>query len=81
MRRGRPRAASSCLLALWGGELVLDDLRNGTHGALLDAIAAGDARIFIHSLNSAVHDFQNLLRARVNADAAADAIVSFDDWM
>ena len=63
------------------GKLVFHDLRDGAHGALLHAIAAGDARIFIHSLNGAVHDFQNLLRARVNADAATDALVSFDDWM
>ena len=81
MRRGRPRAASSCLLDLWGGELVLDDLRNGTHGALLDAVAAGDARLLVHGLRNAVDDLQHLLGARVNADAAADALVSFNNWM
>ena len=63
------------------GKLVFHDLRDGAHGALLDAVAARDASILVHSFNGAINDLQDLLRACVNADAATDALVSFDDWM
>lgn len=61
--------------------LVLDDLGDGTHRALLDAVAACDAAVLVHDLGGAVDDLENLLRASVNANAATDAIVSFNDWM
>ncbi len=61
--------------------LILDDLRDSAHGAFLNAIPAGDAGILIHGLSRTIHYLENLLGACVNADAAADALVSFDYWM
>ena len=62
-----------------GTILVFDDLRDGAHRALLDAVAASDARLLVHDLGSAADHFQDLLRASVDADAATDALISFDN--
>ena len=35
------------------GRLVLDDLGDRTHGALLDAVAARDAGVLVHDLSDA----------------------------
>ena len=59
-------------------KLVLDNLGDSAHRALLDAIAAGDAGVLVDSLGNTVDDLENLLRACVNANAAADALISFD---
>ena len=64
-----------------GLELVLDDLGDGAHRALLDAIAAGDAGFLVHDLDGAADDLEDFLRAGVNADAATDALISFDNRM
>ena len=56
-----------------GTILVFDDLRDGAHRALLDAVTASDARLLVHDLGSAADHFQDLLRASVDADAATDA--------
>ena len=61
--------------------LVLGDLGDGAHGAFLDALAAADAGLFVHGLGNAVGNFQDLLRARVHADAAANALVGIDYGM
>ena len=76
----RPEAAArvrsaDCL------RLVLDDFGDGAHGAFLNAVATSDAAVLVHDLGGAVDDLENLLRASVNANAATDAIVSFNDWM
>ena len=61
--------------------LVLDDLLDAAHRALLKAIAAGDACFLVHNLANAVYNLDALLRARVDADAAADALVGIDHGM
>ena len=55
--------------------LVLHDFRDGTHRALFHTVTASDAGVFIDHDDGAVNDFENVLRAGVNADAAADAFV------
>ena len=60
---------------------VLDDLRDGAHGALLDAVPACDACVLVHVLRYPIDDLEDVLRASVYADAATDALVSFNDWM
>lgn len=64
-----------------GEELVLGNLGDSTHGALLDAVAATDASILVDSLSNAVHDVDNALRASVGADAAANALVRINNRM
>ena len=63
------------------GRLVLDDLGDRTHGALLDAVATSDASFLVHGVGNAIDDLEHFLGARVNADAAADALVSFNYGM
>ena len=62
-------------------ELVLDDLRDGAHGALLDAVAAGDAGVFVLNGGDAADDLEDLLRAGIYADTATDALIGFNDGM
>jgi hypothetical protein len=59
-------------------ELSLDDLGEATHGALLEAVAASNACLFVDYFADTVHDFQNALGASVDADTAADALFRFD---
>ena len=47
-------------------------------GALFQAVAAGDAGILVGDHAHAAVDFQNFLRARVDANAATDAIIRAD---
>ena len=61
------------------GRLVLDDLGDRTHGALLDAVAARDARIFVHDLGDAADNLEHFLRAGIDADAATDALIGLDN--
>ena len=61
--------------------LVFGNLRDGAHGAFLEAFAAADASILVHDLSRAGGNFENLLRAGVDADAAAYAVVSVDNRM
>ena len=70
---------NAMLRVFW--KLVLDDLGDGAHGAFLDAVAAGDAAVLVDDLGGAVDDLENLLRASIDANAATDAVVSFNDWM
>jgi len=53
--------------------LVFLNLGDSTHRALLEAVAASDASILVHNLENAIDNFDNLLRARVDADSATDA--------
>lgn len=62
-------------------QLVLDNLGDSAHGALLDAVTASDASILAHNLSDPIDNLENLLRASINADAATDAIVSLNDRM
>ena len=41
------------------GRLVLDDLGDRTHGALLDAVAARDAGVLVHDLSDAADHFEH----------------------
>ena len=59
--------------------LLLDDLGDGAHGALLDALAAGHAGLFVHDRAGAADDLENLLGARIAANAATDALISIDN--
>ena len=61
------------------GRLVLDDLGDRTHGALLDAVAARDAGVLVHDLSDAADHFEHFLRAGIDADAATDALIGFDN--
>ena len=61
--------------------LILDDLGDGAHGALLDAVTTSDASILVGNLDDTADNFQNAFRAGINADAAADALISFDNRM
>ena len=61
------------------GRLVLDDLGDRTHGALLDAVAARDASILVHNVGLAADNLEHFLRAGVDADAATDALIGFDN--
>ena len=61
------------------GRLVLDDLGDRTHGALLDAVAARDAGVLVHDLSDAAAHFEHFLRAGIDADAATDALIGFDN--
>ena len=68
----------------WGDvmeELVFGNLRYGAHGALLEAFAACDASVFVHNFGNAARNFENLLRACINADAATNAFVGIDNGM
>ena len=62
-------------------ELVFSNLGDSAHGALLDAVAATDAGVFVYSVNNAANYFQNALRASVDANAATNAFVSYDNRM
>lgn len=79
MKKGAPKRALKNLKRR--KRLVLNDLRNSTHRALLHAVTTGDARVFVHGFGGAVYHLKNLLRARINADTATDAFVRFNDWM
>ena len=59
----------------------LNELGDGAHRAFLDAVAARNAVVVVHGRGNAVDHFENLLGARVNADAAADALVGVDNGM
>ena len=61
--------------------LVLDDLGDCAHRALFDAVATGDAGVLVYNLGDAVDNLEDVLRARINADTTADAIVSLNNWM
>ena len=61
--------------------LVFDNLGDRAHGAFLDAIAARDAGILVDDLDDTADYFKNLLRARINANPAADALIGFDNRM
>jgi hypothetical protein len=61
--------------------LLFGNLRDGAHGALLKAIAARDASLFIRNFDDTAGYFQNLLRAGIDADSAADAFVGIDNRM
>lgn len=61
--------------------LVFGDLRDGAHGAFLEALAACDAGIFVHDLGDTAGNFQNLLRASVDANTAADALIGGNNGM
>ena len=61
--------------------LVLSDLGNGTHRAFFEALATCDARVFVHNFSYAARNLEDLLRARVNANATTNALVSLDNWM
>ena len=61
--------------------LVLGDFGNSSHGAFLEALAASDASVLIHDLGDTAGNLQNLLRAGVYANTAADAFVFSDNGM
>ena len=60
-------------------QLVLGDLGDGTHRARLDALVAGNAGILVHRIGNAVDNLKNLLLAGIDADAAADALISINN--
>lgn len=62
-------------------KLVFDYLRDGAHRALLKAVAASDACLFVNGIGNAVHNFQNLLRTGIYTNAATDALISVNYWM
>ena len=59
--------------------LLFDDLGDGAHRALLDAVAARDAGVLVHDLSDAANHFEHFLRAGIDADAATDALIGFDN--
>ena len=61
------------------GALVLDDLRDGAHGAFLDAVAARNAGILVHNVSLAANNLEHFLRAGVDADATANALIGIDN--
>src|SRR3712207_5634890 len=82
MLRSEPNApakprASPPLMAKGRCKLVLHDLRDDAHRAFLHAVAAGDAGVFVLDGDHAVFDDQDVLRALIDADAAADAFIDF----
>ena len=60
-----------------GTHLVFDDLRDGAHRALLDAVAASDARLLVHDLGSAAEGEASLreLVQQAEGDDAPDQVV------
>ena len=66
---------------LCGSKLVFGDLGDGAHRALLDAVAARLARVLVHNVGNAADDLENALRARVDADAAPNALIGLDNRM
>jgi hypothetical protein len=67
--------------ALLAWLLVFNNLFDGAHGALFNAVAASDAGFFVHYLAYAVYNLDAFLGASVDADAAADALIVKDYWM
>ena len=61
------RSAMPLGFALLAWLLVFNNLFDGAHGALFNAVAASDAVLLVHSLDNATVDLQDLLRAGVNA--------------
>ena len=61
------------------GRLVLDDLGDRTHGAHLDAVAARNAGILVHNVSLAANNLEHFLRAGVDADATANALIGIDN--
>ena len=61
--------------------LVLDDFLDSAHGALFNAVAASDAGFFVDYFAYAVYNFDAFLRASVDADATADALIIKNYWM
>ena len=46
---------------------------------VLDAVAARDAGVLVHDLSDAADHFEHFLRAGIDADAATDALIGFDN--
>ncbi len=61
--------------------LVLDDFLDSAHGALFNAVAASDAGFFVDYFAYAVYNFDAFLRASIDADATADALIVKNYWM
>ena len=70
----RPRSH----MKLGFSSLILGNLGDCTHRALLEAFAATDASIFVHDFGDTAGNFQNFLRASVDANATTDALVSIN---
>jgi len=62
-------------------KLILDNLFNGTHWALFNAIATSNARFFVYYRANAIYYLNGSLRTSVNANTTTDAFVSQNHWM
>ena len=72
------KAGQSCIWNVKTFPLILGNLRDCTHRALLEAFAASDASVFVHNFGDTAGNFQNFLRASVDANATTDALVSIN---
>ena len=52
---------------------------DGAHGAFLDAVAARNAGILVHNVSLAANNLEHFLRAGVDADATANALIGIDN--
>jgi hypothetical protein len=64
-----------------GANLVFNNLRDCTHWAFFKAVAASNASVFLYCVSNAANNLKYLLRACINADAAANAFVIINYWM
>ncbi len=82
-RRRAPPGGGGALRIVHRGsrsaKLVLDDLGDSAHGAFFHAVAARDASVFVHNVRDATDDFEHFLRASIDADTAADALIGFNN--
>lgn len=61
--------------------LILGNLRDAAHGALVNAVAARDAGVFVLNDHDAARNLKNALGARVDADSATDALIGLKHRM